>query len=98
MGSILDFLKMLPASVRWGAIVGLLVVGIAYGHEVRYMTVGQFTKSYVLDLKSLIREFRNDLKDPTLTPREREDIEEDIAALLDELCYEMPNDPECKGR
>jgi hypothetical protein len=93
-----DILNMLPPSVRWGALAGVLILGIAYGHETRYMTVGQYTKSYVLDLKAEIRAIRNELERDDVDPVTEELLEEQLEALLDELCYEVPNDPYCRNR
>lgn len=75
-------------------LAGGMVVGYA---EVRFMTVADFTKSYVLDLKAAIRDYRADLKGAE-TDRERALIQEQIDALLDELCEERPKDPYCEGR
>ena len=98
MGNLIEFLKLVPASVRWGAVVGLLLIGIAYGHEVRYMTVSDYTKGYVLDLKSEIRAIKNDLDDPNVSPETKRYLREQLEVLLDELCYEVPSDPYCHGR
>jgi len=65
--------------------------------EIRYMTVADFTKSYVLDLKSEIRELKDDLKKAD-SDGERRQIQKDIDALIDELCEERPNDPLCSQR
>lgn len=75
-------------------VAGGLIVGYA---EIRFMTVADFTKSYVLDLKQAIRAARDDLKEAE-TERERRLIQEDIESLLDELCEERPDDPWCKER
>lgn len=97
MKIILDVIKLIPVPVQI-AIAGI-VIGAAtvYGAESRYMTVSDFTKSYVLDLKKMIREIRKDLKDETLTDREREHLQAEIEELMDELCYEKPDDLWCKG-
>jgi hypothetical protein len=96
MKGILDFIKLLPTPIQMVLAALLLGVTLAYAHESRYMTVSDFTKSYVLDLKVLIRDLSKDLADPELTEREREWIEEEIESLTDELCYEMPDDRLCK--
>jgi hypothetical protein len=93
-----DILNMLPPSVRWGALAGILVIGIAYGHESRYMTVGEYTKSYVLDLKAEIRAIKADLSSGNLPAETAEILREQLEALLDELCYEKPDDPYCRKR
>ncbi len=79
--------------------IACIVIGGAgtFAHEVRYMTVADFTKSYILDLKREIRENRNDLAD-TNDPAARRIIQEIIDMLVDELCFEVPNDPYCKDR
>lgn len=86
-------LNAVPKPVQMMVFGGLLV---AYG-EARFMTVDDFTKSYVLDLKREIRELRKDLKEAQ-TDRERDNIRDQIEVLLDDLCYELPNDPYCKDR
>jgi len=98
MKALLDILNMLPNSVKYGAIIGLLVVGVAYGHEARYMTVGQYTKSYVLDLRAEIRSIRIDLDNPELSVEVKRMLREQLEVMLDELCYEVPEDPYCKDR
>lgn len=95
MKALIDFLKLLPASVQVAIVCLILGGGFVLAAESRYMTVDQFTKSYVLDLKSLIREYHKDLQNPDLTDRERVWIEEQIQLLIDELCYELPDDPYC---
>jgi hypothetical protein len=93
---ILDFLKLIPVPIQI-CIASLVIGGVAFaGLESRYMTVADYTKSYVLDLKALIRDLKNDLRDEDLTPREREWIEADLQSLLDELCYERPDDRLCE--
>jgi hypothetical protein len=79
------------------AIVCLIIGGVAFaGLETRYMTVSDFTKSYVLDLKKIIREIEYDLRDLDLTERERRDLEMELEELIDELCYEKPEDRLCE--
>ena len=58
------------------------------------MTVGQYTKSYVLDLKREIRNIRKDLG-RDIDPEIRQMLEDQLAEMIDELCYEMPDDPYC---
>ena len=96
MKFLVDFIQLIPKELQIG-IACLVIGGFAFaGMESRYMTVSDFTKSYVLDLKKLIRELKEDLKDPTLTARERHHLEMEIEELMDELCYEKPNDLWCK--
>ena len=95
--SVTDLLGFLPKTVQI-AVASLVIGGGAiFGAESRYMTVADFTKSYILDLKREIRTLENELRDSTLTARERQRLNEQLQALLDELCYELPNDPYCKG-
>lgn len=89
-----SLLSFLPKSVTL-TIVAVLVGGLGFaGHEIRYMTVADFTKSYVLDIKNTIRSLRLDLRNAE-TDRERALIQADIDELIDELCYERPRDPMC---
>jgi uncharacterized protein YebE (UPF0316 family) len=96
MKGILDFIKLLPGPIQITVAAVIVGMSVTWALESRYMTVSDFTKSYVLDLKSLIRELNKDLADPELTDREREWIEEQIEVLMDDLCYENPNDLMCK--
>jgi len=94
----LELLKLIPRPVQL-TLAGILIGGLAFaGHESRYMTVSEFTKSYVLDLKSEIREMRKDLATPNLAPEVRAILEEALESMLDELCYEMPDDTYCRNR
>jgi hypothetical protein len=96
MAKFLELLGLMPKSVQI-AIAGILIGGAAFAaHEMRYMTVGQFTKSYVLDIKSEIRQIQKDLSDEELDARVRDMLEEQLAFLLDDLCYETPDDPYCE--
>lgn len=95
MGQIIELLKLIPKPVQVVIAALLLGAGFAYAHEVRYMTVADFTKSYVLDLKKIIRELKNELHDEDLSDRDRLNLEMDIEELIDELCYENPNDRLC---
>lgn len=98
MNKVLELLGMMPRPVQI-AIAGLLFGGIAFAaHEQRYMTVDQFTKSYVLALKSEIRNIKIDLADANLDARVRAVLVEQLAAMLDDLCYEMPEDVYCRAR
>ena len=92
-----NLLNFVPKPVAL-VIVSVVGGGLAVaGMETRYMTVADFTKSYVLDLKSEIRELHRDLERAE-TDRERQQIREDIESLIDELCYEKPDDRMCAGR
>lgn len=98
MNKVLALLGLMPKSVQI-LIAGLLFGGIAFAaHEQRYMTVGQFTKSYVLALKAEIRNIKKDLADQLLDDRVREILVEQLALMIDDLCYEMPSDVYCKVR
>ena len=95
MKVIIDFLKLIPVPIQI-ALASMIIGGTAFaGLETRYMTVSDFTKSYVLDLKSAIREIIRELENPDLTERERTWLEQELETLLDELCYEKPDDPLC---
>ena len=95
MNAMLQALEYVPAPIRMMLLGGLLFAGA----EIRYMTVADFTKSYVLDLKSEIREIRKDLTNPNLSSEHRDDLEEQLQQLLDDLCYETDNkDLYCKDR
>jgi hypothetical protein len=96
MNFLLDFIKLIPVSLQV-AIASMVIGGAAvYGAESRYMTVSDFTKSYVLDLKKSIREIMRTLDDEMLTDLEREWLEIELEELIDELCYEAPEDRLCK--
>ncbi len=94
--AITDLLTLLPKSVALS--VASIVIGAAAfaGMETRYVTAGAFQKSYVLQLKREIRELRRELRSET-DPERRADLEDDIAALIDVLCLEVPADRECAG-
>lgn len=93
---LLDCLKLIPVPVQI-AVASMVIGGVAFaGLETRYMTVSDFTKSYILDLKKLIRDLEQDLEDENLTDRERDWIEEELESLIDELCFENPNDRTCR--
>ena len=91
-----DLLKIIPEAARVPIVFLLLGSLGVYGAEARYMTVDQFTKSYVLDLKSEIRDIQKELRDDSLSDREREMLEDLLNELIDELCYEAPDDPYCE--
>jgi len=93
----IELLAVIPKSVQIVVASILLGAGAVSGLETRYMTVSDFTKSYVLDLKAAIRDLRNDLQ-VAQSDRERAWLREQIELLLDELCYEMPSDPYCDKR
>lgn len=90
-------LSYIPKPVAMTVAALVIGGGGALGLETRYMTVTDFTKSYVLDLKREIRALKNDL-DEAESDRERRVIQEQIETLLDELCEERPDDPLCKAR
>src|SRR5210317_1844656 len=95
MTNLLELLKLIPVQAQV-AIVCLLIGGLSFaGLETRYMTVSDFTKSYVLDLKKVIREIEIILREEELTERERRDLELELEELIDELCYETPEDRKC---
>jgi hypothetical protein len=92
MKILLDLINLIPKELQIG-IACLVIGGVAFaGLETRYMTVSDYTKSYVLDLKKAIREIQNDLRDLNLTERERLHLEMELQELIDELCYERPDD------
>jgi hypothetical protein len=93
--NILDLLKMIPVQVQV-VIVSLLLGGaLVYAAESRYVSMDRFTKAYVLDLKKAIREVEYILRDEVLTDRERRDLEMELEELIDELCFEAPEDRKC---
>lgn len=92
MKILLDLINLIPKELQIG-IACLVIGGVAFaGLETRYMTVSDYTKSYVLDLKKAIREIQNDLRSLDLTERERLHLEMELQELIDELCYERPDD------
>jgi len=94
----LELLKLIPRPIQL-TLAGILIGGLAFaGHETRYMTVSDYTKSYVLDLKREIREVQKELANPGLPPKVRQMLAEDLEAMIDELCYEVPDDPYCRSR
>lgn len=97
MKFLIDLITRLPLPVQLTVIGLILGAGLVYAHETRYMTVGQYTKSYVLNLKAEIRAIRAELKN-NLDDASRRLLEEQLHVLLDDLCYELPNDPYCKDR
>jgi hypothetical protein len=95
MKGLIDWIKLLPTPVQIAVVCLVLGTALAYAHESRYMTVDQFTKSYVLDLKREIRELEMLLRDPELDEQTRTILFEQLERMIDELCYEMPDDPYC---
>lgn len=93
-----DVLSVVPKSVQLVIAGGVLTGAVVTAAETRYMTVADYTKSYVLDLKAEIREIKKDLADPDLSPQVRAMLQEQLDSLLDELCYEVNDDPYCKDR
>ena len=95
--NLIDLLKLIPAQVQI-LVVGVVLGGAAFaGAESRYLTVSQFEKSYILEIKAEIRALRRELRDDTLTEREIEMLEDYLQELIAELCYEQPDDTECNG-
>ena len=98
LSKLTELLGLMPRPIQI-ALAGILLGGIAFaGHEVRYMTVSQFTKSYVLDLRSEIRALARELTNPDIDSRTRRILQEQLDQMIDELCYEVPDDPYCKNR
>lgn len=95
MNAIIDWIKILPTSIQIAVASIIIGATAVYAHETRYMTVSDFTKSYILDLKQAIREIVRTLESEDLSERERAMLENDLEALLDELCYEAPEDRLC---
>lgn len=92
MKIILDLIQLIPKQLQI-AIACLLIGGVAFaGLESRYMTVSDYTKSYILDLKKAIREVEYILRTEELTERERHNYEVELQEMIDELCYEKPDD------
>ena len=92
---ITKLLEFVPKPVAAGA--GLVLLGgVSVGAmESRYMTVADFTESFILDLKREIRETRKDLE--TMDPGPGRDLlEEQLEQLLDQLCMKKPDDPYCR--
>lgn len=73
-------------------VITALLVGVAWAAEERYVPKEAWEKQYILELKDTIREIRKDLKDADLSEREREFLEEEIADLVDDLCYETDDE------
>lgn len=96
MNLILKLIEAMPPSVRL-LFIGLLLGGACFaGAESRYMTVADFTKSYILDLKGEIRQIRYELQNPELSQEHRHLLEEQLEELIDELCLETGHkDPYC---
>ncbi len=95
--AITNLLEVVPKPVA--AAIAMLVLGgvTVGGMETRYMTVAEFTESFILDLKREIRETRKDLE--TMEPGPGRDLlEEQLEQLLDQLCMKAPDDPYCRGR
>lgn len=90
-----DVLNVAPKSVRLLVAGSVLTGAVVMAAETRYMTVADYTKSYVLDLKAEIREIKKDLADTDLSPQVRTMLQEQLDSLLDELCYEVEDDPYC---
>lgn len=100
LGTMFDvtaLVRLIPKPLQVPLLVFVLGGAGVFAHETRYMTVADFTKSYILDLKREIRENRNDLANVT-EPAARALIIENIERLLDELCLEVPADPYCEAR
>ena len=95
MQGLIDLIKLVPIPVQI-AVAGMLLGGAAFaGLETRYVNASQFEKSYILNLKSAIREIMRELDESELSDRERTWLEEELEALIDELCYETPDDRLC---
>ena len=90
----IDLLNVLPKSVSIPLATLALGGGAVYGLEHRYMTVADFTKSYVLILKREIRDLRKEAA--AASGREKEILEEELQRLIDELCIEHPDDAYCR--
>jgi len=98
MASFMDLLAVIPKSVQVVIASGALG-GIGYAaHEVRYMTVSDYMRGYLLELKSEIRQLKKDVERESIDPEVRDVLEDQLFALLDELCLELPDDPYCKDR
>ena len=95
--SMMEMLGLIPESVRIPILFVALGAGGTFAAESRYMTVADYTKSYVLNLKSEIREIQKELTDPDIDPEHAEKLLEQLEALIDELCYERPDDAYCHG-
>ncbi len=91
----LDLLALIPKPIALS--IASLVIGAAAfgGMESRYVTTSDFTKSYVLQLKREIREVRKEIKDEAHSGLKAR-LEDDLAALIDELCMTAPDDRECR--
>ncbi len=96
MSAFIEILALIPKGVQIVIASGVLGGAGFYVHEVRYMTVSDYTKGYVLDLKSEIRQILQDVNREDLDPQVREILQEQLDELLAELCYERPDDPYCE--
>ncbi len=96
MNALLQLFSVIPTSVQ--VVIASVAIGGAgvYAHEARYMTVSDYTKSYVLDLKREIRSIQNELNEAGIDPGLYRMLSEQLEELLDELCYERPDDPYCE--
>lgn len=90
-----DLIALLPKPVAIAVASIVIGAGGVYGLETRYITASDFHKSYVLSLKSEIRALRKEIRDET-DERMADRLREELAALIDELCLEAPQDRECK--
>lgn len=88
----------MPKSVQIVILSAVLGVSLAWAHEQRYMTVSDYMKSYTLELKSEIRQIRKDLGRDSISADVKELLREQLEVMLDELCYESPDDVYCKDR
>ena len=96
MNAILQLLALIPTTAQI-MIASVLIGGAGvYAHESRYMTVGDFTKSYILELKSEIRQIKKDLGRENINQEVKEMLREQLDTLIADLCYEAPDDPYCK--
>lgn len=98
MAALLKLFEYIPKPIAQAVALILLGVFAFAGTETRYMTVSDFTKSYILDLKSELRSLRKDIADDEIAADIKEHLREQFEALLDELCYETPTDSYCKNR
>lgn len=93
--SVFDALSFLPKGVALTIASIIIGAGAFAGMETRYVTSGQFQKSYVLQLKREIRELRREIREAEDAGEPTERLEDYLAELIDELCLEMPDDREC---
>lgn len=98
MSTVEGILGFMPKSVRLMAIGAIAALAAGAAAESRYMKISDFTKSYILDLRSDIRAIKKDIE-ATQDDAARKVLEEQLERMLDDLCLETRgDDPYCENR